>query len=61
MLQADDAPDTQVLWQTMGGRGQPVLGWDSEAGRYVVRMDSQRAGVGKHKKEKVRDQRIVSR
>ena len=35
----------------MGGRGQLVLGWDSEAGRYVVRMNSQRACRGRETQE----------
>ena len=32
----------------LNGQTGVVLGWDSEAGRYVVRMNSQHAG--KHKK-----------
>ena len=32
----------------LNGQTGVVLGWDSEAGRYVVRMDSPR--IGKHKK-----------
>ena len=44
----------------LSGQTGVVLGWDSEAGRYVVRMNSQRAGVGKHKKEKVRPENCIA-